>query len=91
MRNKKRIVPISDQALSQLLAHKLARIVCLGRPPKPGNTGVVILRLEPKWLRSLVVVEWSYYSNRIIIEKNYLSEFFSLIFVGKMCIFVHVQ
>ena len=37
----------------------------------------------------VVVVEWLYYSKRIIIDKRAdLSEFFSLIFVGKMCVFV---
>ena len=47
--------------------------------------------LEPKWPRSVVVVvvEWLYYSKRIIIDKGTdLSDFFSLIFVGKMCVFV---
>ena len=37
----------------------------------------------------VVVVEWLYYSKRIIIvRKADLSEFFPLIFVGKMCLFV---
>ena len=37
----------------------------------------------------VVVVEWSYYSERIIIVRwADLSDFFSSIFVGKMCIFV---
>ena len=36
-----------------------------------------------------VVVEWLYYSKRIIIVRwADLSDFFSLIFVGKMCVFV---
>ena len=36
-----------------------------------------------------VVVGWLYYSKRIIIVRGAdLSEFFSLIFVGKMCVFV---
>ena len=36
-----------------------------------------------------VVVEWLYYSKRIIIVRwADLSDFFSSIFVGKMCIFV---
>ena len=35
------------------------------------------------------VVEWLYYSKRIIIVRwADLSDFFSLIFVGKMCVFV---
>ena len=39
------------------------------------------------WL--LVVVEWLYYSKRIIIVRRAdLIDFFSSIFVGKMCIFV---
>ena len=45
----------------------------------------------PKWLRSVLVVlvEWLYHSERIIIDKGAdLSEVFSLIFVGKMCVFV---
>ena len=37
----------------------------------------------------VVVVEWSYYFKRIIIVRwADLSEFFSFIFVGKMCVFV---
>ena len=37
----------------------------------------------------VVVVEWLYYSKRIIIVRwADLSDFFSSIFVGKMCIFV---
>ena len=37
----------------------------------------------------VVVVEWLYYSERIIIDEGAdLSEFFSLIFVSKMCVFV---
>ena len=37
----------------------------------------------------VVVVEWLYYSKRIIIVRwADLSDFFSLIFVGKMCVFV---
>ena len=48
--------------------------------------------LEPKWPRSsvvVVVVEWLCYSKRIIIVRwADLSDFFSLIFVGKMCVFV---
>ena len=37
----------------------------------------------------VVVVEWLYYSTRIIIVRwAGLGEFFSLIFVGKMCVFV---
>ena len=44
-------------------------------------------QLEPKWLRS--VVEWLYCSDRIIIVRwADLCDFFSLIFVGKMCVFV---
>ena len=38
---------------------------------------------------SPVVVEWLYYSKRIIIVRwADLSDFFSFIFVGKMCVFV---
>ena len=37
----------------------------------------------------VVVVEWLYYSKRIIIVRwADLSDFFSFIFVGKMCVFV---
>ena len=37
----------------------------------------------------VVVVEWLYYSKRIIIVRSAdLSDFFSLIFVCKMCVFV---
>ena len=37
----------------------------------------------------LVVVEWLHYSKRIIISKRAdFSEYFSLIFVGKMCVFI---
>ena len=37
----------------------------------------------------LVVVEWLYYSKRIIIVRwADLSDFFSFIFAGKMCVFV---
>ena len=37
----------------------------------------------------LCVVEWSYYSERIIIVRwADLSDLFSFIFVGKMCVFV---
>ena len=37
----------------------------------------------------VVVVEWLYYSKRIIIVRwADLSDFFSLIFVGKMCVYV---
>ena len=37
----------------------------------------------------VVVVEWLYYSKRIIIVRSAdICEFFSLIFVGKMCVFV---
>ena len=37
----------------------------------------------------VVVVEWLYYSKRIIIVRwTDLSDFFSLIFVGKICVFV---
>ena len=37
----------------------------------------------------VVVVEWLYYSKRIIIVRwADLSDFFSLIFVGKVCVFV---
>ena len=47
-------------------------------PPPPDPSPVVV-----------VVVEWLYYSERIIIdERADLSELFSLIFVGKMCVFV---
>ena len=36
-----------------------------------------------------VVVEWLFYSKRIFIVRGAdLSEFFSFIFVGKMCVFV---
>ena len=44
---------------------------------------------EPKWLRN---VEWLYYSKRMFFVRwADLSDFFSLIFVGKMCVLFHVQ
>ena len=40
-------------------------------------------------MSSVVVLEWLYYSKRIIIDKRAdLSDLFSFIFVGKMCVFV---
>ena len=49
-------------------------------------------RLEPKWLRS-VVVEWLYYSKRIIVVRwADLSEFFFRSFSSEKCVFLfHVQ
>ena len=36
--------------------------------------------------------DWLYYSKRIIVVRSAdLSEFFSLIFVGEMCVLFHVQ
>ena len=43
-------------------------------------------------LAILPTVEWLYYSKTVIIVRGAdLSEFFSLIFVGKMCVLFHVQ
>ena len=52
-----------------------------------GEAGPVGICLDGRKPR--VVVEWLYYSKRIIIVRwADLSDFFSFIFVGKMCVFV---
>ena len=59
--------------------------VCLG-PQPTGHTEKADTCLD---IMLCVVVEWSYYSKRIIIDKRAdLTDFLSSSFVGKMCIFV---
>ena len=55
------------------------------------KTPGVLTTPEPSTTKNfvVVVVEWLYYSKRIIFVRwADLSDFFSFIFVGKMCVFV---
>ena len=68
---------------------------CLGESmlqlPQSGMEAPRLLKRSPPdcIIIVVVVVEWLYYSKRIIIVRwADLSDFFSSIFVGKMCVFV---
>ena len=62
---------------------------CFNSPEWGGGSSPVKTEPHQIVLLLLLCVEWLYYSRKIIIVRwADLSDFFSLIFVGKMCVFV---
>ena len=62
---------------------------CFNSPEWGGSSSPVKNGASPDCIIVAVVVEWLYSFRRIIIDKRAdLSDFFPLILVGKMCVFV---